>query len=104
MEILNSVLKEELNRLKELKKKYEQEISKFPKGCLIKKEIKGHAYYYLNYRGGDKAYFEYMGKLSKDDLEKWERKIRDRNKFRNLNMQAKNDIKKLEKMVYGKKK
>jgi len=104
MEVLNGILREELGRLKELKKKYEKEISKFPKGCLIKKEIKGHIYYYLNYRDGNKSHFKYIGKLSKDNLREWGQKIQDRNKFRKFHVQVKKDVKRLEKMVYGKKK
>ena len=104
MEGLNSGLKEELNRLKELRKKYEREISRFPRGCLIKKNIKGHIYYYLNYRDGIKAHFKYIGKLSSRDFKELKQKIDERNKFRRLNRQVKKDIKKIEKMVHEKKK
>jgi len=41
MEILNGILKEELNRLKSLKNNYEHELNKLLKGSLVKKEIKG---------------------------------------------------------------
>ena len=52
MEILNGILKEELERLKSLKKHYAQEMSKLPKGSLIRKKINGNIYYYFNYRDG----------------------------------------------------
>ena len=104
MEILNGVLKEELERLKKLKKQYEQKISKLPKGCLIKKKIKGHLYYYLNYRQGKKGVFKYVGKLNKEELAKLEKKIDERRKLRKLEIQVKRDIAKLEKIAHGKKK
>ena len=103
MEILNGVLKEELERLKKLKKHYEQEISKLPKGCLIKKKIKGHLYYYLNYRQGKKGIFKYVGKLNEEKLAKLEKKINERRKLGKLAIQVKRDIAKLEKIAHGKK-
>ena len=48
MEILNGILKEELNRLKSLKNNYEHELNKLLKGSLVKKEIKGQVYYYYS--------------------------------------------------------
>ena len=47
MKILNGVLNEELDRLNKLKKNYEKQIAKLPKGSLIRKNIKGNIYYYL---------------------------------------------------------
>lgn len=35
---------------------------KLPKGCIVSKIIKGHKYYYLEYRDGDKIVFKYLGK------------------------------------------
>ncbi len=104
MEILNGILKEELERLKALLRNYEQEISNLPKGSLIAKNIKGQIYYYLNYRKSGKGVFEYIGKLDKNDLDKLKKKIEERRKLAKLNREVKKDIKKLEKMIYGKKK
>lgn len=104
MEVLNGILKEELSRLKNLKRSYENKLSKFPKGSLIKKEIKGHIYYYLNFRDGKKSVFKYMGKLSKEEISQIKNKIEERRKLRKLYIQVKNNIVKLEKMSHGKKK
>jgi hypothetical protein len=104
MEILDGVLKEELERLKELVRNYEQEISELPKGSLVKKNIKGHIYYYLNYRKGVKGIFKYIGKLNKNELDKIKKKIEERRKLIKLNRKVKKDIKNLEKMIYGRKK
>lgn len=104
MEILNGILKEELNRLKNLKKNYEWRLNKLPKGCLIRKKIKGHIYYYLNYRDGSKGVFKYLGKLDKGKLSKINNNISERRKLRKLYIWVKRDIVKLEKISHGKKK
>ncbi len=99
MKILNSVLNEELDRLNKLKKNYEKQIAKLPKGSLIRKNIKGNIYYYLNYRQEKKKIFKYIGKLARKKLENLLDKIEERRKLEKLNKQAKKDIKKLEKMI-----
>jgi hypothetical protein len=104
MEILDGVLKEELERLKELVRNYEQEISELPKGSLVKKNIRGHIYYYLNYRKEGKGIFEYLGKLNKNDLDKLKKKIKDRRELEKLNRSVKKDIRKLQKMIHERKK
>lgn len=99
MKILNSVLNEELDRLNKLKKNYEKQIAKLPKGSLIRKNIKGNIYYYLNYRQEKKKIFKYIGKLPGKELENLLDKIEERRKLAKLNKQVKKDIKKLEKMI-----
>jgi len=99
MKILNSVLNEELDRLNKLKRNYEKQIAKLPKGSLIRKNIKGNIYYYLNYRQEKKNIFRYIGKLSGKELENLLDKIEERRKLEKLNKQVKKNIKKLEKMV-----
>ncbi len=99
MKILNGVLNEELDRLNKLKKNYEKQIAKFPKGSLIRKNIKGNIYYYLNYRQEIKKIFKYIGKLPGKELENLLDKIEERRKLEKLNKQVKKDIKKLEKMI-----
>lgn len=99
MKILNGVLNEELDRLNKLKKNYEKQIAKLPKGSLIRKNIKGNIYYYLNYRQEKKKIFRYIGKLPRKELENLLDKIEERRKLEKLNKQVKKDIKKLEKMI-----
>ena len=99
MKILNGVLNEELDRLNQLKKNYEIQIVKLPKGSLIRKNIKGNIYYYLNYRQEKKKIFKYIGKLPGKKLENLLVKIEERRKLEKLDKQVKEDIKKLEKMI-----
>jgi hypothetical protein len=104
MEILNGILNEELNRLKDLKNNYEHKLNKLLKGSLVRKEIKGQVYYYLNYRDGKKGIFKYLGKLDKEKLSKIKNEIYERRKLRKLFIKVKKDIAKLEKISHGKKK
>ena len=99
MKILNDILQEEKERLLELKKTYESKIQNFPKGSLIKKNIKGHHYYYLNYRLYKKQIFKYIGKLSEEKLKDLLDKIEERRKFEKFLRQVKQDIKEIEKKI-----
>ena len=99
MKILNGVLNEELDRLNQLKKNYEKQIVKLPKGSLIRKNVKGNIYYYLNYRQEKKKIFKYIGKLPNKELKNLLDEIEERRKLEKLNKQVKKDIKKLEKMI-----
>jgi len=99
MKMLNGVLNEELDRLNQLKKNYKIQIVKLPKGSLIRKNIKGNIYYYLNYRQEKKKIFKYLGKLANKELENLLDKIEERRKFEKLNKQVIKDIKILEKMI-----
>lgn len=104
METLSGILMEELNRLKSLKKNYEVELLKLPKGCLIEKEIKGHLYYYLNYRLDSKSIFKYLGKLNDKEISQIKNKIEQRKKLKSLCAQTRQNIIKIEKMTHEKKK
>jgi hypothetical protein len=64
-------------------------------GCLIKKNIKGNFYYYLNYRDKKKKIFKYLGRLNEDEVSEIERKIEKRRKKKNLLSQTKKDLKRL---------
>jgi hypothetical protein len=104
MEVLNGILKEELNRLINLKKSYENKLKKYQKGSLIKKKIKRHTYYYLNYRDKKKNVFKYLGKLNEDEVSELEVSIRERRNLQKLCNQVKRDILKLQKISNEKKK
>ena len=46
-----------------------KEITKYPKGSIQKKTIKGHTYYYLLYRERGKITHDYLGKEVPADLQ-----------------------------------
>jgi hypothetical protein len=51
------------------KKELNEELKTLPlKGSIANKKIKGHTYYYLAYRSGDKVKFDYLGKAEPVEL------------------------------------
>lgn len=99
MEVLKSVLKEELKRLKDLCSQYFKNLDELPKGSLVRKKISGRIYYYLAHRKEKKVVFDYVGKLNQKDRENLLDKIDERKKIEKLNRQVKKDIKKIEMMI-----
>lgn len=102
MGVIKGVLKEELENSLQMKKDYERELSKLPKGSLIKKKIKGHEYYYLLLREDGKVKFIYKGKVSEVEVKKYQDAKRLRAKYRKLLSQVKKQIKFLRSSLRGK--
>ena len=100
---IKGVLKEELDNSLRMKKRYEQELAKLPKGSLIKKNIKGHQYYYLLLREKGKVKFVYKGKkVSSEMIKKYTEAKALRAKYRKLLSQVKKQIKFLRSSLRGK--
>jgi len=68
--LIKGVLAEELDNSLRMKKRYTEELDKLPKGCLARKKIKGHYYFYLVQRSKDKFLYNYKGKLSLEEVKK----------------------------------
>ena len=105
MGIIKGVLKEELKNSLEMKKNYERELVKLPKGSLIKKKIRGHEYYYLVERKDGKVNFTYKGRVSdvsKEEIKKYADAKKYRAKYRKLLSQVKKQIKYLKGVLRGK--
>ena len=100
--IIKGVLKEELANSLELKKEYEQELAALPKGCLIKKKIKGHEYYYVEVREGKKIKFIYKGKLSKNEIKKFNENKEYREKQKKMLSDINKQIQFLRRVLRGK--
>lgn len=102
MGVIKGVLKEELDNSIQMQKDYEKELSKLPKGSLVKKRIKGHEYYYLVIREGRKVKFIYKGKVSEEEIKKYREAKKYRAKYRKLLSQVKKQIKFLRSALRGK--
>ena len=102
MKVIKSVLKEELANSLAMKKNYEKELAKLPKGSLVKKNVKGHEYYYLQVREKDKVRFIYKGKLSDKEVQKYKQAKEYRAKYRHLLSEVKKQIKYLRSSLRGK--
>jgi effector-binding domain-containing protein len=97
---IKGVLREELQNSLQMKKRYEEELAKLPKGSLIKKKIKGHDYYYVVFREKSKVKFIYKGsKLPLDVVKKYSEDKKLRAKYRNLLSQVKEQISFLERSL-----
>jgi hypothetical protein len=101
MRVIESVLKEELANSLAMKKSYERELAKWPKGSLVKKTIKGHEYYYLQVREKGKVWFLYKGKLTDDEVQKYEQAKEYRVMYRKLLSEVNKQIKFLRTTLRG---
>ncbi len=102
MKVIKSVLKEELANSLAMKKSYERELARLPKGSLVRKTIKGHEYYYLQVREKGKVKFLYKGKLARDEVERYEQAKQYRAQYRRLLSEVKKQIKFLRTTLRGK--
>jgi len=100
---IKSVLKEELENSMRMRDRYEEELSKLPKGSLVKRNIKGNEYYYLVYRENGKVQSKYKGKsVSDEELEKYRRAKEMRAKYRKNLSRLKKEIRYLQGVLRGK--
>ena len=103
MKVIQSVLKEELANSLAMQKSYQRELAKLPKGSLVKKNIKGHVYYYLVYRDNGKVRFDYKGKPSEQEIIKYHQAKEYRAKYRKMLSEVKQQIKYLRRILHAKK-
>ncbi len=61
-EVIQAVLKDELDRNQRLISRYEKEIENLPKGSIFCRKIGNQEYLYLNYRDGKKVISKFLGK------------------------------------------
>lgn len=102
MGAIDGILKEELSRLIAVRKSYLREIKKLPKGSIQIKRIKKIAYPYLAVRQGEKVVSEYLGYYSEHKLEKLKQALVQRKKYEQHLKEVKRNIKRISKMIYGK--
>ena len=97
--IIEGVLREELRNAQQVKKKYEERLRKLPRGCLVKKNIKGHSYYYIAQRKGKKVIFIYSNNLPESKLNEYEEAKKIKRKYRKLLLDVKKEIKFIKKVL-----
>jgi hypothetical protein len=61
-EVIQAVLKDELDRNQRLILRYEKEIENLPKGSIFRRKMGNQEYLYLNYRDGKKVISKFLGK------------------------------------------
>lgn len=97
--IVKGVLQEELDRVRSLKKKYEEKLKEYPPGYLLERRAREKVYHYLSYRRGDRIEQKYLGSLSESELKEYRRKIEDKKALRGQLVEAKRNIKYLERLL-----
>lgn len=102
MGVIKGVLREELSNSLRMKKDYERALVGLPKGSLIRKKIKGHDYYYLLMRKSGKVKFIYKGKVSGEDVKKYQETKKLRARYRHLLSRVKKQIRFLRSTLRGK--
>ncbi len=99
---IKSVLREELDNSLRMQERYEQELSKLPKGSLVKRRIKGHDYYYLVYREDGKVRSIYQGKPDAEEIARSRAAQNQRAKYRKLLSKVKRQVRFLRGILRGK--
>lgn len=102
MGVIKGVLREELENSIRMKSDYERELSKLPKGSLVKKTVKGHVYYYILLREKGKVKLIYKGKVSDGEIRRYREVKEYRAKYRKLLSQVKRQIRFLRSTLRGK--
>jgi len=99
---IKGMLREELENSLEMQKNYERELAKLPKGSLVRRMIKGRAYYYLVFREAGQFQSIYRGKVSADEIEKYRHAKEFRAKYRHLLSRVKKEVRFMRSALRGK--
>lgn len=102
MDTIKNVLQEELEYAIKLKKRYEEDLEKLPKGSLWKNKAGDKIYYSLAYREGKKVKFDYLGRLSAGEIKKYKENIDKRERYKKLLKDLKQEIRYLQKVLHVK--
>ncbi len=103
MGVIKGMLREEYERLLSLLEKYNNEVSRLPKGSLSVKEIRGRRYAYIARRINGKVNFKYIGRDSSKEVQRIAAEIHKRTEYKSKIRAVKRDIKELERALGGRK-
>jgi hypothetical protein len=101
MSVIQSVLKEEFDRLKSLKEKYQSELAGFPKGAVSKRKRGSQVYLYLIYRKGEKVITEYIGKWDSDTSQIIRQRVAERKEQESKLKRVNKDLLEVERALRG---
>lgn len=103
MSVIKDVLKEEHERLKNLKQKYIQEIQALHKGAITKKARNNKFYLYLTYREKKKVISKYVGNWESEKVKSVIKQIEQRKVLENKLKKVHKNLQELERVLNGKK-
>lgn len=103
MSIIQSVIREEFERLELLKKKYNTEINVFPKGAISKRKRGARLYLYLMYREDKKVVTKYIGNWDSEKAQAVLKQVRQRKELEQKLKQVSKDLAETERALRAKK-
>ena len=99
---IKDILREELQNSLQIKQDYERALAALPRGALVRKVIGGRPYFYLAHREGNKVKFDYLGKLSDEDVRRYEEAKQSRARYRKRLSEVNKQIRFLRKVLRAK--
>lgn len=82
---IKELLKEELGNSLRMERDYRRALAKLPRGCVVKKIVRGRTYYYLAFREKSRVRFLYRGrKIDEQEITKYRDAKRFRAQYRQL--------------------
>jgi len=99
MDMVRSVLKEELEHSIEMREHYLASLSGFPRGSLVKKRINGSEYWYVVRREEGKVKTRYAGKVNGDKADAMRKEIEKRRHYEELLREVERKIRYLKKVI-----
>lgn len=99
MTILTSILTDEFERTERMLKKYLIDLSKLPKGSIVVKKRNDSKYCYLTYRDKQKIITEYLGTIDSNKVLMTRGKLMEREKLKNIILELKHELNKLDKIL-----
>jgi hypothetical protein len=86
-----------------MERDYRRAVARLPRGCIVRKVIRGREYFYLAYREKDRVRFEYRGReLEEGELGKYEEAKQLRARYRGLLADLRKQIQFLRRMLRDK--
>lgn len=99
---VKDVLREELQNSLRMKANYEKALAGMPRGSLVRRILKGHPYFYLVFRDKGRVRSVYKGKLSKEEVKRFDKARHLRARYKRQLSEVNRQIKYLRKIFRGK--
>jgi hypothetical protein len=100
---IREVLEEELSNSLRMEQRYSEELKKLPRGSLVEKNVKGHAYSYLVLRDESGAVkLIYKGKPDPEEAARYREIKKQRAQYRHLRAKAREQIRFLRRALRAK--
>ena len=100
MLVIEGVLREELQRLQDMDKAYEEKIASLPKGTLQQRRISGRPYAYLKFRDeAGKVVQKYVGAMESEQAKMIQRQVEVRQKHEAALREIQSELKLIGKVI-----